>query len=146
MYYDLWPQYIQVRKLFKGGNYSRKYGIHFSQTAHFYSVYERKKLSTYCLLWCFFWSRLVKILTIKEKRIFSFKYWKICSIEYRRLHIVYCKNKVIPKLGICIHEWPKNLQNNNIVIDLLWILNCKFQRMFWNSSYFKMQKRREIET
>ncbi len=27
MYCDLWPQYIQVRKLFKGGNYSRKYGI-----------------------------------------------------------------------------------------------------------------------
>ena len=24
---DLWTQYIQVRKLFKGGNYSRKYGI-----------------------------------------------------------------------------------------------------------------------
>jgi hypothetical protein len=23
MYYDLWSQYIQVRKLFKGGNYSR---------------------------------------------------------------------------------------------------------------------------
>ena len=27
MYCDLWWQYIQVRKLFKGGNYSRKYGI-----------------------------------------------------------------------------------------------------------------------
>jgi hypothetical protein len=27
MYCDLWLQYIQVRKLFKGGNYSRKYGI-----------------------------------------------------------------------------------------------------------------------
>ena len=27
MYCDLWSQYIQVRKLFKGGNYSRKYGI-----------------------------------------------------------------------------------------------------------------------
>ena len=26
MYCDLWLQYIQVRKLFKGGNYSRKYG------------------------------------------------------------------------------------------------------------------------
>ena len=26
MYCDLWQQYIQVRKLFKGGNYSRKYG------------------------------------------------------------------------------------------------------------------------
>ena len=25
MYCDLWQQYIQVRKLFKGGNYSRKY-------------------------------------------------------------------------------------------------------------------------
>ena len=24
---DLWSQYIKVRKLFKGGNYSRKYGI-----------------------------------------------------------------------------------------------------------------------
>ena len=24
---DLWSQYIQVRKLFKGGNYMRKYGI-----------------------------------------------------------------------------------------------------------------------
>ena len=29
MYCDLWTQYIQVRKLFKGGNYSRKYGMHF---------------------------------------------------------------------------------------------------------------------
>ena len=26
-YCDLWSQYIQVRKLFKGGNYLRKYGI-----------------------------------------------------------------------------------------------------------------------
>ena len=28
MYCDLWTQYIQVRKLFKGGNYLRKYGIY----------------------------------------------------------------------------------------------------------------------
>ena len=27
MYCDLLSQYIKVRKLFKGGNYSRKYGI-----------------------------------------------------------------------------------------------------------------------
>ena len=27
MYCDLWLQYIQVRKLFKGGNYSRKYDM-----------------------------------------------------------------------------------------------------------------------
>ena len=26
MYCDLWLQYIKVLKLFKGGNYSRKYG------------------------------------------------------------------------------------------------------------------------
>ena len=27
MYCDLWSEYIKVRKLFKGGNYSRKYGM-----------------------------------------------------------------------------------------------------------------------
>ena len=26
MYCDLWSQYIKVQNLFKGGNYSRKYG------------------------------------------------------------------------------------------------------------------------
>ena len=29
MYCDLWSQYINVRKLFKGRNYMRKYGIYF---------------------------------------------------------------------------------------------------------------------
>ena len=29
MYCDLWLQYIQVQKLFKGGNYLRKYGMYF---------------------------------------------------------------------------------------------------------------------
>ena len=33
MYCDLYSQYIQLRKLFKGGNYSRKYGIHYSHFA-----------------------------------------------------------------------------------------------------------------
>ena len=28
MYFDLWLQYIQVRKLFKGGNYSRAETMH----------------------------------------------------------------------------------------------------------------------
>ena len=28
MYWDLWSHYIKVRKLFKGGNYSRKYGMY----------------------------------------------------------------------------------------------------------------------
>ena len=34
MYCDLCSQYIQVRKLFKGGNYMRKYGIQSKVTMH----------------------------------------------------------------------------------------------------------------
>ena len=30
MYYDLWSLYLQVRELFKGGNYLRKYGMRFT--------------------------------------------------------------------------------------------------------------------
>ena len=36
MYCDLLSQYIQVWKLFKGGNYSRKYGMSFNESPNAY--------------------------------------------------------------------------------------------------------------
>ena len=56
MYCDLWLQYIQVRKLFKGGNYLRKYGIIFDE-----NVFKRQLKTAFEHLKFIYFEKATKI-------------------------------------------------------------------------------------
>ena len=101
----LWPQYIQVRKLFKGGNYSRKYGnlLLFYQFPdcflnnplywHFLYFFDQKK-----------WSRRKnKQLTFKQLTENSQKSnWRTKKTQLlRKLKIVFCFIHKIFAISLC---------------------------------------------
>ena len=66
MYCDLWSQYIQVRKLFKGGNYSRAETIHGNTASEKLGRFGRQNiLRPYLKIWDWDWifGRTVKAIS-----------------------------------------------------------------------------------
>ena len=65
MYYDLWSQHIKVRKLFKGGNYLRKYGIYYNRSINL-QLYNCKNSDIGINFWLDKWAVMMGFtLTIK---------------------------------------------------------------------------------
>ena len=67
MYCDLWSQYVKVRKLFKGGNYSRKYGKWFCQTSRGCLLIPEESFG--------FWSKALSNMQVVQKEVKTHIYY-----------------------------------------------------------------------
>ena len=91
MYCDLWSQYKQVRKLFKGGNYSRKYSIYlfflyvsFHQITAYYILPSNHVNGLILNIWAKEEILLRPLLSIDLKEFWQQKMWKTVMYIFRR--------------------------------------------------------------